>query len=29
LGGFAVAPLLFAYTPSPPRTFGVDVRWEY
>lgn len=29
LGGFAVAPVLYAHTPSPPRTFGVDLRWEY
>lgn len=29
LGGFAVAPIIYAHTPSPPRTFGVDLRWEY
>lgn len=29
LGGFAVAPVLYAHTPSPPRTYGVDLRWEY
>src|SRR3546814_5385327 len=28
LGGFAVAPLLYAATISPPRTYGVDLRWE-
>jgi len=29
LGGFAVEPLLFAVTTSPPRTYGVDLRWEF
>jgi iron complex outermembrane receptor protein len=29
LGGFAVAPLLFAVTTSPPPTYGVDLRWEF
>lgn len=29
LGGFAVAPVLYARTVSPPRTFGVDLRWDY
>jgi iron complex outermembrane recepter protein len=29
LGGFAVAPVIYAHTPSPPRTYGVDLRWEY
>lgn len=29
LGGFAVAPVLYAVTTSPPRTFGVDVGWKF
>lgn len=29
LGGFAIAPLLFAVTTSPPPTYGVDLRWEF
>jgi len=29
LGGFSVAPILFAVTTSPPATYGVDLRWEF
>ena len=29
LGGFSVAPLLFAVTTSPPRTYGLDLRWSF
>lgn len=29
LGGFAVAPVLYAVTTSPPPTYGVDLRWEF
>jgi len=29
LGGFAVAPILYAVTTSPPRTYGIDVRWTF
>lgn len=29
LGGFAVAPILYAVTTSPPRTYGMDVRWTF
>lgn len=29
LGGFAVAPLLYAVTTSPPRTYGVDFQWRF
>lgn len=29
MGGFAVNPVIYAHTPSPPRTYGVDLRWEY
>lgn len=29
LGGFAVAPIVYAVTPSPPRTYGLDFRWNF
>lgn len=29
LGGFAVAPLIFAVTTSPPRTFGLDFSRKF
>jgi len=29
LGGFAVAPVVYAVTTSAPRTFGVDLRWTF
>ena len=29
LGGFAVAPIVYAVTPSPPRTYGIDFRWNF
>jgi iron complex outermembrane receptor protein len=29
LGGFAVAPLLYAVTTSPPRTYGIDFQWTF
>lgn len=29
LGGFAVDPLIYAHTPSPPRSYGVDLRWTF
>lgn len=29
LGGFAVAPVLYAITTSPPRTYGMDLRWTF
>jgi iron complex outermembrane receptor protein len=29
LGGFSVAPLLFAVTTSPPQTYGMDLRWSF
>lgn len=29
LGGFSVAPLLYAVTQSPPRTYGVDLSWSF
>ncbi|HXE77330.1 MAG TPA: TonB-dependent receptor [Rhodanobacter sp.] len=29
LGGFAVAPILYAISSSPPRTYGVDFQWTF
>lgn len=29
MGGFAVAPLIFAVTTSPPRTFGLDLSRKF
>lgn len=29
LGGFAVAPIVYATTSSPPRTYGVDFQWNF
>lgn len=29
LGGFSVAPIVYAVTQSPPRTYGVDLRWAF
>jgi len=29
LGGFSVAPILYAVTTSPPRTYGLDLRWNF
>jgi outer membrane receptor protein involved in Fe transport len=29
LGGFAVAPVLYAATSSAPRTYGMDFQWTF
>ena len=29
MGGFAVAPLIYAVTTSPPRTFGIETNWKF
>jgi iron complex outermembrane receptor protein len=29
MGGFAVAPLIYAVTTSPPRTLGIETKWNF